>query len=254
MACLSAASLCLPCVSKAPVRLPARQARTVAVARSRPSASLPSARISSNAQSASANSLPALPSRTWLAGSPLGLPSLMPKLDAVPKGKKQTTSMTIAPMEGKPNAWWRILSVIPYVLPLIEGLVFGREVYLAYPFFTFLLIPFTPVLMLYHANGFTPFIVFFCLFLFVCRNMQVPHFVRFNAMQAILLDICLMLAGLVISYLPEELACNAMVGGLLNTMTFMLCLMTVVYCVVYTLKGSYCDIPIVSEATYLQLQ
>eukprot|EP00898_Chlorokybus_atmophyticus_P008853 jgi/Chlat1/896/Chrsp107S01334 len=158
-----------------------------------------------------------------------------------------------APSAGRPGPIWRILGCIGYVLPLIEVLMFGKDVYAVWPFFRLILVPFEPLLYLYHSNGLTPFVVFFCLFLFVCRNPRVPHFVRFNAMQAILLDICLMLAGLLISYLPEELASSA-VGALANNATFLVCCAAVTYCLGYTLRGTYADIPIVSEATYLQLQ
>ena len=68
-----------------------------------------------------------------------------------------------------------------------------------------LLTVFGPVLNLYHSSSVIPFLVFFALFLLVVRNNKLPHFVRFAAMQSILLDICLMLAGLIISYLPMEL-------------------------------------------------
>ena len=83
------------------------------------------------------------------------------------------------------------------MLPLIEGLVFGREIYDQYEVSNLLLTVFGPVLNAYHANSVIPFLVFFALFLVVVRNNKLPHFVRFNAMQSILLDICLMLAGLV---------------------------------------------------------
>ena len=47
----------------------------------------------------------------------------------------------------------------------------------------------------YYSNSFTPFFVFFALFLAVVRNEKLPHFLRFNAMQSILLDICIMLGA-----------------------------------------------------------
>lgn len=63
-----------------------------------------------------------------------------------------------------------------------------------------------PSAQAYYSNQFTPFFVFFAMFLLVVRNEKLPHFVRFNAMQSILLDICVMLSGLIIQYLPFELA------------------------------------------------
>jgi len=50
----------------------------------------------------------------------------------------------------------------------------------------------------YYSNSFTPFIVFFALFLVVVRSQKLPHFLRFNALQSMLLDISIMLSGLII--------------------------------------------------------
>jgi hypothetical protein len=57
----------------------------------------------------------------------------------------------------------------------------------------------------YYSNSFTPFIVFFALFLVVVRSQKLPHFLRFNALQSMLLDISIMLSGLIIQYLPFEI-------------------------------------------------
>ena len=54
---------------------------------------------------------------------------------------------------------------------------------------------FGPMLNAYYSNSFTPFFVFFAMFLAVVRNENQPHFQRFNAMQSILLDICIMLGA-----------------------------------------------------------
>ena len=52
----------------------------------------------------------------------------------------------------------------------------------------------SPVLQVFYSNSFIPFITFFCLFLAVVRNTKLNHFLRYNTMQAILLDICVMLS------------------------------------------------------------
>ncbi len=59
-----------------------------------------------------------------------------------------------------------------------------------------MIVVFGPLLNAYYSNSFTPFFVFFALFLAVVRNEKLPHFLRFNAMQSILLDICIMLGAL----------------------------------------------------------
>jgi uncharacterized membrane protein len=49
-----------------------------------------------------------------------------------------------------------------------------------------------------YSLPFASLIIFFALYLGVVRNENISHFIRFNAMQAILLDIVLMLCGLVL--------------------------------------------------------
>jgi len=143
------------------------------------------------------------------------------------------------------------MACLPYFLPLIEGLVFGRDLYNQYESFNVLLYVFGPILQVYHGNSFTPFLVFFALFLLVVRNSRLPHFVRFNAMQSMLLDICLMLAGLIISYLPTEISLSA-IGSVMCTFTFLTSFGSTVYALFFTLLGKYADIPTISEAVYIQ--
>jgi len=109
------------------------------------------------------------------------------------------------------------------------------------------------MLQAYYSNQFTPFFVFFALFLAVVRNEKLPHFLRFNAMQSILLDICIMLGGLIIQYMPFEMA-YSWIGGLANNLVFVTGAGAVFYCFFYTLQGKYADIPTVSEAVYIQIR
>ena len=157
------------------------------------------------------------------------------------------------PMTSQPNAQMRFLAILPYVLPLVEGLVFGRAVFNAFPVVALLLIPFSPMLTFYHSSSFTPFLVFFSLYLLVVRNVRIPHFIRFNAMQAILIDISQMLAGLIVSYLPREIAISV-VGEAMSSMVFLGSLSAVGYSVYKSLCGVYADMPIVSEAVFIQVQ
>lgn len=45
----------------------------------------------------------------------------------------------------------------------------------------------------YEVNQFVPLLIFFFVFLVVVRNKKLHHFVRFNAMQAMMCDILVML-------------------------------------------------------------
>ena len=125
--------------------------------------------------------------------------------------------------------------------------------YDTYPLISWLINVFGPLLQAYYSNSFTPFFVFFALYLAVVRNEKLPHFMRFNAMQSILLDICIMLGGLIIQYMPFEIAFSTL-GGICNNLVFTTGAASVFYCIWYTLQGKYADIPTVSEAVYIQVR
>ena len=76
-----------------------------------------------------------------------------------------------------------------------------------FPLISWVIVVFGPLLNAYYSSSFTPFFVFFALFLAVVRNEKLPHFMRFNAMQSILLDICIML-GACAGCLRGESACE----------------------------------------------
>lgn len=47
---------------------------------------------------------------------------------------------------GRPNAIWRVLACLPYLVPLMGSLAFGNEVYAKYPLTSILIILFQPLL------------------------------------------------------------------------------------------------------------
>ena len=57
---------------------------------------------------------------------------------------------------------------------------------------------------IYYSSQFAPLVVFFLLFLAVVKNTKLPHFVRFNCMQGIMIDIVTMLFNILRTYFPAE--------------------------------------------------
>lgn len=61
---------------------------------------------------------------------------------------------------GSPTVSDRILSSLPYLLPLVDGLLFGEFLFREFPALSFLFIPLTPLLALYQFIPFFGLIVF----------------------------------------------------------------------------------------------
>ncbi len=147
----------------------------------------------------------------------------------------------------------RIFAALPYILPLISGLEFGGYLFSQFPQLTIILIPLTPFIFIYSKIPFAGMVVFFLLFLLVVRNERIIHFIRFNAMQALLLDILLVLFSLAMSILGRGLGENLVTQTLFNVIflgTFGAC----GYAIVQSLLGRYAEIPTLSEAVYAQVR
>jgi uncharacterized membrane protein len=100
---------------------------------------------------------------------------------------------------GSTTVWERILACLPYLLPLIDGLMFGVSLFRDFPALQVLLLPLQPFILIYGSLGqFGQLIVFFALFFLVVRNEKINHFIRYNTMQAILLDIIVFLGSIVL--------------------------------------------------------
>lgn len=146
----------------------------------------------------------------------------------------------------------RIFACLPYLLPLVEGLAFGKFLFLQFPALQVLFVPLAPLLLLY-SIPFAGLIVFFALFLLVVRNESIPHFIRFNTMQAILIDIVLLLCNLILPILTPIPGAGFALQTLNNTI-FLGVVIAVIFAVVQSLRGRYAEIPAISDAVYMQVR
>ena len=146
----------------------------------------------------------------------------------------------------------RFFACLPYLLPLVEGLVFGSYLFREFPDLRIILLPLTPVLQLFAAIPFAELIIFFGLYFLVVRNENISHFIRFNAMQAILLDIILVLCGLIFRIMSGGIP-GFILETIYNTL-FLGLIAAFVYVVVQSIRGQYAEIPGISDAVYMQVR
>jgi uncharacterized membrane protein len=86
----------------------------------------------------------------------------------------------------------------------------------------------------------------------VVRNPRISHFIRFNTMQAILIDILVYLLGLLLGFVARGLGANLVVETLFNVV-FLGAFAACVYSIIQSVIGKYADIPTISEAAYSQV-
>mmetsp|Transcript_38166 Transcript_38166/g.90626 ORF Transcript_38166/g.90626 Transcript_38166/m.90626 type:complete len:247 (-) Transcript_38166:207-947(-) len=152
-----------------------------------------------------------------------------------------------------PNVLWRVFAAFMYVIPWIDTLTLGREIFHTFPQTIILYLLPSPFVNIYYLNTFMPLIVFFLCFLAIVKNTKLHHFVRFNTMQAIMLDIGVMLFNILRAYFPAEIRWSVLMV-LFDKFSFVVCMATIMYGVFFTLRGYYADIPFVSEAVYIQVE
>lgn len=148
----------------------------------------------------------------------------------------------------------RIFAALVYLLPLYSAFAFGDSIFQQIPFLgAALVIVLTPLAFLYSSLGsFGSLIIFFVLFLAVVRNPRISHFIRFNTMQAILIDILVSLLGLVLGFVARGLGANFVLETLFNVV-FLGAFAACVYSIIQSVIGKYADIPTISEAAYSQV-
>ncbi|OVA08802.1 hypothetical protein BVC80_8801g31 [Macleaya cordata] len=91
----------------------------------------------------------------------------------------------------------RLISAVAYCLPFFNGLQYGRYLFVKYPNLGLVFEPIFPLLNFYRSIPYASFVAFFALYLGVVRNPSFSRFVRFNSMQAVVLDVLLVLPLLV---------------------------------------------------------
>ncbi|MDB9375065.1 Tic20 family protein [Nodularia sphaerocarpa] len=147
----------------------------------------------------------------------------------------------------------RIFACLPYLLPLVEGLAFGRFLFSQFPLLAVLFLPLSPIQGIYASIPFASLIIFFALLFLVVRNEKVSHFIRFNTMQAILLDIVLFLCSIVLQIVSSIPGAGFALETIANTI-FIGIVAAVVYSVAQSVLGRYAEIPAISDAVHMQVR
>nr|YP_010198103.1 hypothetical protein LK226_pgp203 [Gracilaria ornata]UAD86519.1 hypothetical protein [Gracilaria ornata] len=152
----------------------------------------------------------------------------------------------------------RFSSILPYWLPLLEGLQnFGQQILPDYPLNIMQIYKKTlmPLVIFYVTHPTLAVIIFFILYyLFVRNKSPIPDrpFIRFNVLQSILLFLINSLLGATFRALPIEFRMSLYGLMLCNTL-FWFVLSTIVYSIIKSIEGKYARIPVISQAVRIQI-
>lgn len=146
----------------------------------------------------------------------------------------------------------RSLSIMPYLIPLLDSLSFGRFVFNRVPFLAnVLLFPLFPVYNIYRGIPFLAFGVFLALYILVVRNTSISRYIRFNVYQALILDIALIFPQL---FQGVSLGIPTSITEICSTAVFYAINLAVGYAVITNARGRVPDeIPAISDSVYQQM-
>merc|ERR1719281_817083 len=98
----------------------------------------------------------------------------------------------------------RIIAATIYIIPALDATASTLSLFKWWSSVSWAWFLLEPISTFYSSSSFTPLIIFFVVFLAVVRNKNFHHLVRFHAMQAVMVDIVIMLAIIIRMYLPPE--------------------------------------------------
>eukprot|EP00978_Attheya_sp_CCMP212_P028022 scaffold95573_cov54-Attheya_sp.AAC.4 len=141
-----------------------------------------------------------------------------------------------------PTGQDKLLSVLPYLFPLMDGLTFGRFLLAREDESNLVVAVIAPLYTLYHSIPFKGFAAFFTL-IFLGFNPSINRLIRFNAQQAIFYKIILFFLSLLASI--GGIALNAggvqipsQISELGTDAVFVTLLVTLAYCIISSLGHS----------------
>ncbi|OVA10826.1 hypothetical protein BVC80_8199g11 [Macleaya cordata] len=147
----------------------------------------------------------------------------------------------------------RLIAAICYFYPFFDGIQYGKYVINQFTPIQVLLQPLIPAIRVFKSFPFNGFLVFLTLYFIVVRNPNFSRYVRFNTMQAIVLDVLLIFPDLLErSFHPSEgVGLDLMMS--LDSTVFLFLLVSLIYGSSSCLLGQVPRLPIVAEAAERQV-
>lgn len=131
-----------------------------------------------------------------------------------------------------------------YTLPLKASLPFGYYLFYKFSFLKILFYLTLPIAIIEKSLPFGSLVLFLILFAGVVRNPNVPYFIRFNACQALLLDISLIIISYLIRLLP-----SSEFGAIIFLFTLCIFIFSIFNCI----NGVEPEIPFISKSVRMQI-
>jgi len=138
----------------------------------------------------------------------------------------------------------RLSSIFLYTIPLKASIPFGYFLFYKYSFLKILFLITFPIATIEKSLPFSGLLLFIILFAGLAKNPKVPYFVRYNACQALLINVAL----IIVSYLLR-IAPIVELGSII----FIFILSIFIYSISQCLYGVEPEIPLISRSVRMQI-
>lgn len=153
-----------------------------------------------------------------------------------------------------PMSWgWKLMCAILYMLPWVdvtEKTVYFIERFPAFHWTEYFTEPFEHW---FYIHEWAPLIIFFGTYLGIVRNKKIPHVARYHIMMGVMLDIIAMILIVVEENLPFGVLWTPW-SDLFYALMFWFIFLLVAYCLFFCFIGWYCEIPLISDGVYMQIE
>ena len=151
-----------------------------------------------------------------------------------------------------PSLEAKILGVLLYMIPWSDSLIFGNHLYIKYPFIQIIQVPAIPIILIERSIPFGSLLLFLAIFLGLVRNSKVSYFLRFNALQSLLINIGIIIVSFIFEIIFSSFSNSLLIRTFSSTILISLFSM-IVYCVWSCMQGNEPNLPGISQATKMQL-
>ncbi len=151
-----------------------------------------------------------------------------------------------------PSLGGKILGILLYMIPWADSLMFGNHLYLKYPITQIIQIPAIPIIIIERSIPFGNLLLFLAIFLGLVRNNKVSYFLRFNALQSLLINIVVIILSFIFQILFNPFGNSLIIRTFSSTLLISL-FSIITYCIWSCSQGKEPDLPGISQATIMQL-
>ncbi|KAI5674688.1 hypothetical protein M9H77_15052 [Catharanthus roseus] len=169
------------------------------------------------------------------------------------RGRRKSIIIVQSKGSNSADAPDRLISAICYFYPFFDGIQYGKYVITQFSPIQTLIQPLIPAIRVFKSFPFNGFLVFLTLYFVVVRNNNFSRYVRFNTMQAIVLDVLLIFPDLLErSFNPKDgFGLDLMMS--FDSTVFLFLLVCLIYGSSSCLLGQVPRLPLVADAADRQV-